>query len=163
MNHRKTAEPPRNLRGGGAESSGNDGEVLRRFIVPGRCGSLNDYLRERSILRRVGRGRRVSKYDERKAREQANVSLAIAAARVRRLEAEELPVEVWLVLREAALRRDEDDVASAAQKVIRDALVASKIIPGDGPRYVVGGRSRIERCGPSGPEIVVEIRRPEPW
>ena len=69
------------------------------------------------------------------------------------------PCEASILFREKTLKRDVDNIASFATKVILDALVDTGILPDDGRKYIKRLRYDFEKS--TCDEIVVELKEIE--
>lgn len=98
------------------------------FVIDGRLKGMNDYTSAQRINRYKGAGM--------KAREQKKVEVAI----MQQLRGVHItsPVRLHYIYYELNRRRDLDNVAGFAHKVIQDALVSTHVLKNDGWGDVVG-------------------------
>lgn len=98
-----------------------------QFTIEGRLPGINEY-----VLAERG-----NKYNGAKLKKtaQRTVEYYIQAARLRRVRT---PIRIVYTFFEKDRRRDKDNIAGFAHKVIQDALVAQRVIDDDGWREIAG-------------------------
>jgi len=103
--------------------------MTQTFFVPGPLPGMNEI-----VAAAKGNGGRGYMYSKMKAEWNTIVCLHAKAAK---LTAATGPVTVDFYWYEPSARRDRDNVA-AAKKFVLDGLVTAGVLPGDGPKVVVG-------------------------
>ena len=101
--------------------------MIQKFTIDTRLPGLNEY-----IL--ADRGNRFGGAKMKKTA-QREVEYYIQAARLRKLRT---PIRLVYTFYEPNRRRDKDNIAGFAHKVIQDALVAQRVIDDDGWQYIAG-------------------------
>lgn len=119
--------------------------MTHRFVIYGRLPSLNDYIRaERSGWEAANRMKR--EYE----------TIVIAAARRAHVSRIKRPVYIRYTFYEKNRKRDKDNVAGIAHKIIQDALVKARNLQNDSWDFVTGFSDEF-RIDNKLPRIVVEL------
>jgi hypothetical protein len=101
--------------------------VTQTFTIRGRLPSLNEYIN----------AERTNRYKAAKLKKdlQERIGAEIRAANLKQVK---VPVKLTYRFYEANRRRDKDNIAAVAHKVVQDSLVSEKILEDDGWGYVIG-------------------------
>ena len=119
--------------------------MTHRFVIYGRLPSLNDYVRaERSGWQAANKMK------------QENETIVIAAARRAHVSRITKPVYIRYTFYEKNRRRDKDNVAGIAHKIVQDALVKARNLQNDSWDYVTGFSDDF-KIDAKNPRIVVEL------
>lgn len=116
------------------------------FTIRGRLPGMNEYTAQQRRNKYAG--------SQMKRQAQETVEWEIRAARLRPIKS---PVTIRYTFCEPNKRRDKDNIAGFAHKVVQDAMVACGILKDDGWDYITGFEDRFEidrKC----PHIDVELR-----
>ena len=116
------------------------------LTIPGRLPGLNEYTSACRANHMAGAQMKQDSQD---------IILWAIRAKMRRVRFEK-PVFILFTFYEKDKRRDRDNVASYARKVIQDALVKAGVLEDDGWDYVTGYLDRFE-VDKKNPRIVVEF------
>lgn len=101
--------------------------MKQTFVVAGRLPGMNEYTSAQRTNKYGGAG---MKKTAQKATE--------ACIRAARLKPIERPTYIKYTFYEPNKRRDKDNIAGFAHKVIQDALVACRVLKDDGWDYITG-------------------------
>ncbi len=122
--------------------------MVYEFIIPGKLKSLNELLDAPN--RRTANGI--------KSRQQmicyAAIKQSLPGLHIKK------PVRLHYCYHETDRRRDLDNIAGFAHKVIQDALVKARVLENDGWRNVVGFSDEFQ-CDRKDPHIIVRIEEVE--
>ena len=123
--------------------------MRQTFEVPGRLPGLNDYVDAcRSNPHTGARFKRET---------QELVEWAVKGARLKPMRP---PVAVSFTWVEPNMKRDKDNISSA-KKYILDALVACKVIGGDGWKWIAGSLPDRYMVNKQNPRVIVELEEVE--
>lgn len=105
--------------------------MIQKFTIHDRLPGMNEYTANQ----------RANKYGGNlmKRHAQKGVEAEIRAARLKPIK---YPVEIVYTFYEPNKRRDKDNIAGFAHKVIQDALVATGILKDDAWDYIIGFTDR---------------------
>ena len=101
--------------------------MKQKFIIKGKLPSLNEYIAEE----------RKSRYAAASMKKTYQIAVAMTA-KAARLKRCPRPVLIHYAYYEPNRKRDKDNIAGFAHKVIQDALVQAKVLDGDGWEYIDG-------------------------
>lgn len=101
--------------------------MTQKFIILGRLPGMNEY----TAVQRTNR------YSGASLKKSAQ-HMAEKHIRVARLKPIERPTYIQYTFYEPNKRRDKDNIAGFAHKVIQDALVACRVLKDDGWNYITG-------------------------
>lgn len=107
-----------------------------KFTIDGQMPNLNDFIRAERTQFRSRTGKFMTKGATMKKEYQHNATISIRRD-LRRLKVEN-PVLLKYSFYEPNKKRDHDNVASFAMKVIQDALVEVGVLKNDGWKEIVG-------------------------
>ena len=115
--------------------------------LPMRAPNLNDLIR--------AHGQHAQVYNRLKKRWADLVALCIGARPIRVRFGEGNPAKVHFELVEPDQRRDPDNIASAAAKLILDGLVKAGVLEGDGWKHIAGLSFSWRVGSPAGVRVVL--------
>lgn len=120
--------------------------MTQKFTIHDRLPGINEYTAQQ----------RANKYGGNlmKRHAQKAIEAEIRASKVKPIKS---PVTILYTFYEPNKRRDKDNIAGFAHKVIQDALVACGIIKDDAWDYIIGYEDRFG-IDKKHPHIVVELR-----
>ena len=119
--------------------------MIYRFTIDGRLPSLNDYIKaERSGWQAA---------NSMKHRYENVVVVSAKKAHLKRIRK---PVRIRYTFFERDRRRDKDNIAGVAHKIVQDALVKSGMLINDSWNYVVGFSDEFQ-IDKKKPRIEVEL------
>ena len=101
--------------------------MKQTFVIHGRLPGMNEYTSSQRNNKYSGAGMK------KKAQNTAEVYIRYA-----RLKPIDRPTYIQYTFYEPNKRRDKDNIAGFAHKVIQDALVATRILKDDGWDYITG-------------------------
>lgn len=120
--------------------------MTQNFTIHGRMPGINEYTEQQRRNKYAGN---LMKRTAQKA-----VEWEIRAAKLKPIKS---PVTIIYTFYEPNKRRDKDNIAGFAHKVIQDALVTTGIIHDDAWDYITGFEDRFE-VDKKNPHIDVELR-----
>ena len=120
--------------------------MTQNFTVHDRLPGMNEYTANQRANRYAG--------NLMKRTAQKGVEAEIRAARLKPIKS---PVTIIYTFYEPNKRRDKDNIAGFAHKVIQDALVSCGILKDDGWNYIIGFEDRFG-ISQKHPRIEVELR-----
>ena len=120
--------------------------MTQKFTIHDRLPGMNEYTAQQRNNKYAG--------NLMKKHAQKAVEWHIRASKVKPIK---YPVTIVYTFYEPNRRRDKDNIAGFAHKVIQDALVACGVIKNDGWDYVEGFEDRFE-VDKKHPRIEVELR-----
>lgn len=116
------------------------------IVIPGRLPSLNDYISaERSSKYRAAKM---------KLENEEFIRYCIGQTRIPHIKR---PVFLTYDFFEQSKRRDKDNISGLAHKFVQDALVASRVIDGDGWDHIDGYRDHFH-IDKKNPRIEVAVQ-----
>ena len=125
-----------------------------KFTIPGTLPNLNNYLQAERLSYRH-KGKFTTKGNEMKHESQDLIIWAIRS-QLKGVKIKE-PIELKYIFVEKNFKRDLDNIASYAMKVIQDSLVLSGVIQNDGWKNIIGFECYFE-VDPEHPRIEVFIK-----
>jgi hypothetical protein len=127
------------------------------FSIPGPMPSTNDILDARMrVSRSVGKkGQKHNAYSEMKKRWTEKVGLLARAAQI--VGDPEGQAMVLLTVYEPNQKRDHDNVAGGAQKLVRDGLVKAGVLRNDGWKDLVAVVLTEVKLDRENPRVAVEV------
>lgn len=109
--------------------------MIQSFWVPGPLPGLNEILAARGITgKRGAKGRRYDGYNELKQKWQAVIALSARVYGLRPMD----EAHIYYFFYERDRRRDPSNFVSGGVKIIEDALVGLRVLPGDGWSAIAG-------------------------
>jgi len=129
-------------------------KMTHKFVIEGQMPNLNDFIRAERTQFRSRTGKFLTKGATMKKEYQHNATISIRRD-LKRLKVEK-PVLLKYTFYEPNKKRDHDNVASFAMKVIQDALVECGTLKNDGWKEIVGFECNFE-VDAKNPRIEVEI------
>lgn len=110
--------------------------MIYRFVIPRTMPNLNDYLAAERVKFRTYSGKTNTKGNELKKKWQMCAGVHIRKD-LQGLKISK-PVKIHYIFYEPNAKRDMDNVASFAMKVIQDALVRTGVLENDGWKQIKG-------------------------
>ena len=107
-----------------------------KIVIPGQMPNLNDYLSAERQKFKTYTGKTNTKGNELKQK-WTDYTIIYIRKSVRGLKIEK-PVKLHYKFYEPNMKRDMDNVASFAMKIIQDSLVKAKVLKNDGWRWIKG-------------------------
>lgn len=107
-----------------------------KVVIPGQMPNLNDYLQAERTKFRTSNGRTNTKGNELK-KQWMNYCIVYIRKALKGLQITK-PVELYYRFFEPNKKRDLDNIASFAMKVIQDSLVLAKVLENDGWKQITG-------------------------
>ena len=107
-----------------------------KIVIPGQMPNLNDYLSAERIKFKTMYGKTNTKGNEMKQK-WTHYSIVYIRKSVRGLKIEK-PVKLYYKFYEPNVKRDLDNIASFAMKVIQDSLVKAGVLQNDGWKWIKG-------------------------
>ena len=99
-----------------------------KIIIPGRLPGLNEYID----------AERTNRYRAAKMKREMEDLVILCAKSDLRGRKPKCPVMMHYLWVEKDRKRDKDNISGYGRKVVQDALVRAKILPGDGWAQIVG-------------------------
>lgn len=128
--------------------------VIQSFWVPGPLPGLNEILAARGITgKRGAKGRRYDGYNELKQKWQAVIALSARAYGLRPVTR----AHIYYFFYERDRRRDPSNFVSGGVKIIEDALVGLRVLPGDGWSTIAGYQPLWSDEDPTMPGVAVVL------
>lgn len=107
-----------------------------KIVIPGQMPNLNDYLSAERQRFRTYTGKTNTKGNELKQK-WTDYSIVYIRKSVRGLKIEK-PVKLHYKFYEPNMKRDLDNIASFAMKIIQDSLVKANVLQNDGWKWIKG-------------------------
>lgn len=107
-----------------------------KIVIPGQMPNLNDYLSAERIKFKTMYGKTNTKGNEMKQK-WTQYSIVYIRKSVKSLKIEK-PVKLYYKFYEPNMKRDLDNIASFAMKVIQDSLVKAGVLQNDGWKWIKG-------------------------
>lgn len=122
---------------------------MRVLVIPGRFESLNEYIAAMNRSRHAGNAMKRSRTEQ----------VAMLARSQLRGWAPAPPVRLEYLFAEPNRKRDKDNVAAFAHKVVQDGLVEAGVLANDGWEYVAGSSDSycVDRARPRIEVRIVEV------
>lgn len=122
---------------------------MRVLVIPGRMESLNEYIAALNRSRHAGNAMKRSRTEQ----------VALLARSQLRGWMPVPPVRLEYLYCEANRKRDKDNVAAFAHKVVQDGLVEAGVLANDGWEYVAGSSDSycVDRARPRIEVRIVEV------
>lgn len=122
---------------------------MRVLVIPGRMESLNEYIAALNRSRHAGNAMKRSRTEQ----------VALLARSQLRGWKPVPPVRLEYLYCEANRKRDKDNVAAFAHKVVQDGLVEAGVLANDGWEYVAGSSDSycVDRARPRIEVRIVEV------
>lgn len=122
---------------------------MRVLVIPGRMESLNEYIAALNRSRHAGNAMKRSRTEQ----------VAMLARSQLRGWKPVPPVRLEYLFAEPNRKRDKDNVAAFAHKVVQDGLVEAGVLANDGWEYVAGSSDSycVDRARPRIEVRIVEV------
>ncbi len=122
---------------------------MRVLVIPGRFESLNEYIAAMNRSRHAGNAMKRSRTEQ----------VAMLARSQLRGWKPVPPVRLEYLFAESNRKRDKDNVAAFAHKVVQDGLVEAGVLGNDGWEYVAGSSDSycVDRARPRIEVRIVEV------